>query len=194
MAWGFEPTLCWSEMPEFEFGALNHSAMPFPQCASQYMRTSCPQFWESIGSKNEQKGIDSLKGGSCRRALFCVVQGSLQWKQLNTGLTFRGKSTWLLRWLLKNWGLHRTNFKCYTLQDYVFVVEIIRPTFWSYAVNSTLFNSIQFHFIIPNGKFISAFTSNLPKFQSIRFYHIDSTKNSTSHNTSLYKNIKAGST
>ena len=24
--WGFKPTLCWSETPEFEFGALNRSA------------------------------------------------------------------------------------------------------------------------------------------------------------------------
>ena len=28
---GFEPTLCWSETPEFEFGALDHSATTLPK-------------------------------------------------------------------------------------------------------------------------------------------------------------------
>ena len=32
-SWGFEPTLCWTETPEIEFGALNRSAITLPHKA-----------------------------------------------------------------------------------------------------------------------------------------------------------------
>ena len=78
---GFKPTLCWTEAPELEFGALNRSATtPHRVEARPVLLVSYKSFFSILFQRaSEQKIIHHFWGASFRKAWYKVSKLFLLW-------------------------------------------------------------------------------------------------------------------